>query len=104
MVPKKAPISPPYISDHHSERGVPTSRTLIPQQSSCLCVVPFATRCPISMIPPSRSSRFLDWCETLLVAGYDDAPGLILNAIAIVAMTIFYDGSVGWALFKRDIK
>jgi len=24
------------------------------------CVVPFATRCPISMIRPNRSSRFMD--------------------------------------------
>ena len=27
------------------------------------CVVPFATRCPISIILPNRSSKFCDWCE-----------------------------------------
>src|SRR5438552_18258975 len=27
------------------------------------CVVPFVTRCPISIIRPNRSSRFIDWCE-----------------------------------------
>ena len=27
------------------------------------CVVPFATRCPISIIPPNRSSTFSDWYE-----------------------------------------
>ena len=27
------------------------------------CVVPFATRWPISIIRPNRSSRFCDWCE-----------------------------------------
>ena len=26
-------------------------------------VVHFATRCPISMIRPNRSSRLIDWCE-----------------------------------------
>ena len=36
------------------------------------CVVPFATRCPISMIRPNRSSMFIDWCDV--------SPCLLSNA------------------------
>jgi hypothetical protein len=29
--------------------------------------MPFATRCPISMIPLNRSSKFIDWCEVVSI-------------------------------------
>jgi hypothetical protein len=56
------------------------------------------------MILPNRSCSLIDWCETFSVAGNDDAPGSTLNAVTVNTFTVFYGGSVGLGLFKRDIK
>ena len=50
------------------------------------------------------STKLIDWYETLLGAGHNDAPGLILNAVTVIAKTIFYGSPAGLGFFKRDIE
>jgi hypothetical protein len=57
-----------------------------------------------SMIPSNRGSRLVDWHETLLGAGHNDAPDLLLDVETFKASTIFYGGVAGLGSLKRDVK
>ena len=57
-----------------------------------------------SRLPFRFPTKLIDWCETLLGAGHNDAPGLILNAVTVIARTICYGSPAGLGFFKRDIE
>jgi len=57
----------------------PAFTTVLPVRHRS-CVVPFASRYPISIIRPNRSSRLCDWCEV--------SPGLFSNS-SMSSMIVF---------------
>src|SRR5262245_64606619 len=100
----------PLLHEHSDRRfclrqSGPRSPALAPLSTLLVSASPpFTILCPISTIRPSCSNRFIDWCETFSVAGYDDAPGLTLNTVAVNPLTVFYRGLVGLGRLKCDIK